>query len=165
MALGEDAAKDACETESGKRCLRDSRMEDWASARKGREMENYITGLQHIGVPTKDIEASIAFYESLGFKTIYETVLDGATRFAYLELKGLVIETFETDAPADATGAIDHITLDVTDIDAIYALAKEKGYTITDGGGINSLPLWDNGIKYIMLEGPSRERVELTQIL
>ena len=120
------------------------------------KMENYITGIQHIGIPAKDIEASVAFYESLGFKIIYETLLNGTARVVYLEMKGLVIETYETDAPAGMTGAIDHITLDVTDIEAVYALAKEKGYTITDGGGINFLPFWDNGIKYIMLEGPGK---------
>lgn len=128
-------------------------------------MEDYITGIQHIGVPTGDIEASIAFYESFGFKIIYETTLNDEARVVYLEMKGLVIETYETGTPAGATGAIDHITLDVTDIDAVFELAKEKGYTITDGGGINFLPFWDNGIKYIMLEGPNKERVELTQIL
>jgi len=127
-------------------------------------MENYITSIQHIGVPTGDIEASIAFYESLGFKIIYETKL-GDARVVYMDLKGIVIETYETDEPAGMTGSINHITLDVTDIDAVFELAKEKGYTITDGGGINFLPFWDNGIKYIMLEGPNKERVELTQIL
>ena len=127
-------------------------------------MENYITGIQHIGIPTGDIEATIAFYESLGFKNIYETMND-KTRVVFLELKGLVIETYESDAPAGETGAIDHITLDVTDIDAVFELAKEKGYTLTEGGGINFLPFWDKGIKYIMLEGPNKERVELTQIL
>jgi len=128
-------------------------------------IENYITGIQHVGIPAGDIEASIAFYESLGFKIAYETRLNDMFRVVYLELKGIVIETYETDSPAGATGSIDHITLDVTDIDAVFELAKEKGYTITDGGGINFLPFWDNGIKYIMLEGPNKERVELTQIL
>ena len=127
-------------------------------------MENYITGLQHIGIPTGDIEATIAFYESLGFKKTYETRNENV-RVVFLELKGVVIETYESEAPVGKTGAIDHITLDVTDIDAVFELAKQKGYTLTEGGGINFLPFWDNGIKYIMLEGPNKERVELTQIL
>ena len=33
-----------------------------------------VTGLQHIGIPTNDIEKTIAFYNSLGFQTIYRTV-------------------------------------------------------------------------------------------
>ena len=27
-----------------------------------------LTGIQHIGLPTKDLEATIRFYESLGFQ-------------------------------------------------------------------------------------------------
>jgi len=127
-------------------------------------IENYITGLQHIGIPTGDIAATIDFYESLGFKIIYETSHNGA-RVVFLELKGVVIETYESDEPAGISGAINHITLDVTDIDAVFEFAKEKGFTITEGGDIVYLPFWENGFKYIMLEGPNKERVELAQIL
>lgn len=31
------------------------------------------TGIQHIGIPTKDMDATIRFYESLGFERLYET--------------------------------------------------------------------------------------------
>jgi len=127
-------------------------------------IDNYITGLQHVGVPSGDIEATVKFYESLGFKNVNDFINDGI-RVVFLELKNIVIETYEVDEPAGVAGAINHITLDVTDIDAVYELAKEKGYTITEGGGVNFLPFWDNGIKYIMLEGPNKERVELNQIL
>jgi len=127
-------------------------------------MEKYITGLQHIGIPTGDIEASIAFYESLGFKIFYETV-DNGMRVVYLEQQGLLIETYETAEPAGLSGAINHIAINVSDIDAAFEIAKENGYTITDGGGINLLHFWENGMKYFMLEGPSKERVELMQKL
>ena len=127
-------------------------------------ISDFITGLQHIGIPAGDINASVSFYESLGFKIVHETRLDSA-KVIYLEQKGLIIELYETDNPALAAGAIDHIAINVSDIEAVFELAKEKGYIITDGGGINFLPFWDNGIKYIMLEGPSKERVELIQIL
>ena len=30
-------------------------------------MKNYVTGLQHIGIPTNDIKKSLEFYEKLGF--------------------------------------------------------------------------------------------------
>jgi catechol 2,3-dioxygenase-like lactoylglutathione lyase family enzyme len=126
-------------------------------------METYITGLQHIGIPTKDLSGSLKFYEGLGFKEFYRTVNDGV-EVSYLELKGAVIEIYTSDAANPVTGAIDHITLDVTDIEAVYELAKENGYVIVDGGGINDLPFF-NGIRYIMLEGVNKERIELTQKL
>ena len=31
-------------------------------------LQTYTTGIQHIGVPTNDIEATIAFYQKLGFE-------------------------------------------------------------------------------------------------
>ena len=35
-------------------------------------MKNYVTGLQHIGIPTNDIKKSLEFYEKLGFENIYQ---------------------------------------------------------------------------------------------
>ncbi|MDR1796236.1 MAG: VOC family protein [Clostridiales Family XIII bacterium] len=127
-------------------------------------MEQYITGLQHVGIKAEDIEASTAFYEDLGFKVAHRTNLDEETRVVYLEQKGLIVELIETKE-APGTGVVDHITIDVTDIEAVFAEAQEKGYTIVEGGGINFLPFWERGIKFIMLEGPSGERVELNQML
>ena len=37
-------------------------------------MKEIATGVQHIGVPTGDMDATIRFYHALGFDTIYETV-------------------------------------------------------------------------------------------
>ena len=33
------------------------------------------TGLQHIGIPTNDMEKTIAFYTALGFETVCQTVM------------------------------------------------------------------------------------------
>ena len=45
----------------------------------------YITGLQHIGIPTNDIEKTVAFYHELGFETAFETVNEAAgERVAFL---------------------------------------------------------------------------------
>ena len=35
-------------------------------------MKNYVTGLQHMGIPTNDIKKSLEFYEKLGFENIYQ---------------------------------------------------------------------------------------------
>ena len=31
--------------------------------------------------------------------------------------------------------------------------------------GINSLPFWEKGIKFFIIEGPNRERIEFCEIL
>ena len=32
------------------------------------ELKNLMNGIQHLGIPTNDIEATISFYEKLGFE-------------------------------------------------------------------------------------------------
>ena len=37
-----------------------------------------LTGVQHIGVPTNDLEKTVAFYETIGFQPVLETVNEAA---------------------------------------------------------------------------------------
>jgi catechol 2,3-dioxygenase-like lactoylglutathione lyase family enzyme len=130
-------------------------------------MEKYITGFQHIAIPTSNMQATIDFYESMGFKISEETIFNGTVRVVYLTLKNITIEVRESDVDTPClNGAIEHISFDVNDIDAVYELCKEKGYKITHGGEIILLfPFLKNGQKCIMLEGPNKECIELAQIL
>lgn len=87
-----------------------------------------LTGVQHIGVPTNDLEKTVAFYETIGFQPVLETVNEAANeRVTFLQLKNLVIETYENHAAVGKPGAIDHIALDTTDVEAAFAAAKEAG--------------------------------------
>ena len=87
-----------------------------------------LTGVQHIGVPTNDLEKTVAFYETIGFRPVLETVNEAANeRVTFLQLKNLVIETYENHAAVGKPGAIDHIALDTTDVEAAFAAAKEAG--------------------------------------
>ena len=69
-------------------------------------LKEQINGLQHIGVPTKNMEETIAFYEKLGFETAFETVNDG-DRVVFLKFASLVIETYESKDAAMKSGAVD----------------------------------------------------------
>jgi hypothetical protein len=73
-----------------------------------------------------------------------------------------VVETYNGETAA-VTGAIDHVTIDVTDIKAVFEHAKAHGYKLIDED-IVSLDFFDNGVKYFMIEGPNRERIEFNQI-
>lgn len=46
----------------------------------------YITGLQHIGIPTNDIEKTTAFYHELGFETAFETVNEAAGELSLIHI-------------------------------------------------------------------------------
>ena len=74
------------------------------------DLTTYSTGIQHIGIPTNDIETTIAFYHKLGFETAFETVNEEANeRVAFLKLGTLVIETYENKSAKLESGAIDHV--------------------------------------------------------
>jgi catechol 2,3-dioxygenase-like lactoylglutathione lyase family enzyme len=122
---------------------------------------NYVTGLQHIGIPTKDFSGTLDFYKGLGFKNIMQTK-NGSDDVAFLQFGNLVIETYTGDATG-VTGAIAHIALDVTDVDAVFKEAKTGGYKMLDNE-VNSLKFWD-GVRFFTVEGVNGERVEFNQKL
>ena len=132
-------------------------------------MENnfkqHITGLQHIGLPTNDIESTIAFYEALGFQVAFQTVNEKAgEKVAFLRLGDITIETYENKQAALVNGAWDHVALNVTDIEAVFQAAKEKGLHILDTE-IQFLPFWEHGVKFFTITGPNQEKVEFSQYL
>lgn len=121
------------------------------------------TGIQHLGLPTANMDATLAFYSAIGFENIYSTVNDGS-RVCFLKLGDMVIETYESDSVVGKTGAIDHIALNVTDIDAVFALAKELDLP-TDDKEVNFLPFFEKGVRFFTLVGPNAEKVEFNQKL
>ncbi|RGN90008.1 VOC family protein [Blautia obeum] len=126
-------------------------------------LKEQINGLQHIGVPARNMEETITFYEKLGFETAFETVNDG-NRVVFLKFASLVIETYESRDTAMKSGAIDHIALDVKDIEKTYELINQEGLNTTKDT-IHFLPFWENGVKFFTIEGPNKEKVEFSQYL
>ena len=90
------------------------------------DLTTYSTGIQHIGIPTNDIETTIAFK---------------------LE-----------------SGAIDHVAIDVKNIEEIYDYINENGLNTTSDT-IHFLPFWENGVRFFTIEGPNKEKVEFSQFL
>lgn len=124
------------------------------------DLKTYTTGIQHIGIPTNDIEKTIAFYQKLGFEIALQTVNEEADeKVAFLELETLVIETYENKAAKMESGAIDHVAINVKDIEEVYRyIEAEKMNTTKDT--IHFLPFWDNGVRFFTIEGPNKEKVE-----
>lgn len=127
--------------------------------------EQVTTGVQHVGIPTNDIEATIAFYEKLGFVQKLRTVNEKAgEQVCFLQLKNVCIETYQNHRAAMACGAIDHLALDVTDIEKAFACVSETGIKMLDTE-IQFLPFWEKGVRFFTVEGPNREKIEFSQIL
>ena len=122
-----------------------------------------IKGLQHIGLPTNDMKATIAFYESLGFE-IATRHINNSEDVVFLTLGNVCIETYENGQAVGIHGAIDHICLDVDDIEKTWEEAKALGLNFIDTE-INFLPFWANGVRFFNVLGPNGEKVEFGQIL
>ena len=128
-------------------------------------ISDYATGLQHIGLPTKGMAETLLFYSELGFEIAHSTKDPGnGATVNFLKLGDMVIETYEFENPAMAHGAIDHIAINVTDIEKVYDLVCTRGLNNTNDQ-INFLPFWDNGVKFFTIEGPNKEKVEFSQFL
>lgn len=124
-----------------------------------------LNGIQHIGIPTNDIEKTIAFYQSLGFQIAFQTVNEEANeKVAFLKLHTLVIETYENKKAKMETGAIDHVAIDVKDIEKVYEIINEKGFNTTKDS-IHFLPFWEKGVRFFTIEGPNKEKIEFSQYL
>ena len=127
-------------------------------------IKDFTTGIQHIGIPTKNMEATKEFYKKIGFEPILETLADDAKEVAFLKLENLVIEAYEEKVIANKPGAIDHIAIGVKDIEAAYKEICSLGLNTTNDE-IHFLPFWEKGTKYFTIKGPNEEKVEFSQIL
>lgn len=127
--------------------------------------KEYLTGLQHIGLPTNDLDAAVDFYKVFGFQTVFETVNEEAgERVAFIRLGNLTIEIYENKQAVMADGAWDHVALNVTDIETVFQTARKKGLHILDQE-IQFLPFWNHGVRFFTVKGPNGEKVEFSQYL
>ena len=128
-------------------------------------LQTYTKGIQHIGIPTNDIEKTIEFYKTLGFEIALQTINEEAgEKVAFLKLKTLVIETYENKQAKLTSGAIGHIAINVKDIEEVYHYIEEKQMN-TMNDEIHFLPFWENGVRFFTIEGPNKEKIEFSQYL
>ena len=126
-------------------------------------IKEHVKGIQHVGVPTKDIEKTVEFYKSLGFEKVYEKEDEGG-HAVFMQLSDAMIEVYGAETTAMMFGAVDHIALNVDDIEAINEEINALGYEVLEGG-IITLPFWENGSKFFSIAGPNNEKIEFNQIL
>ena len=85
-------------------------------------------------------------------------------KVSFLKLNNLVIETYENKAAKMESGAIDHVAIDVKDIEKVYELINHAGLNTTRDT-IHFLPFWENGVRFFTIEGPNKEKIEFSQYL
>lgn len=130
---------------------------------EGLDVNAFANGVQHIGLPTADVQGTIDFYEGLGFTLATRHDINGRD-FAFMQLGSLLLELIPNAKPALCRGAVDHFCIDVKDIDELFARLKAAGYTMLDEH-VNDIAFWQNGARYFFIEGPNRERIEFCEVL
>lgn len=126
-------------------------------------MKEMLTGIQHVGIPTEHMDQTREFYKKLGFEIAFEAVNEGA-EVVFFKLGNLVMETYEVPEAAKVYGAIEHVAVNVTDIEKVYEKIKELQLNTLDDE-IHFLPFWENGVRFFTIEGPNKEKIEFSQFL
>jgi len=137
-------------------------------------LQGNLQGVQHLGLPVTDLERSKAFYLNLGFTQTMRTDLTGqpeAIQVAMLQKDDLTIELYQLasqerkEITARHDGHIDHIALNVLDIEKAYAEITAAGLEILEENAPVFLPFWTHGVKFFTIRGPDGEKIEFNQIL
>jgi catechol 2,3-dioxygenase-like lactoylglutathione lyase family enzyme len=131
------------------------------------ELNGFVLELYQI----TDLARSQAFYTRLGFTETMRAELpsdDGPIQVAMLELNGFVLELYQItgvaleEVRARRDGHIDHVALDVRDIDRAFEAVKAAGLEPLEDAPV-FLPFWDKGVKYFNVRGPDGEKVEFNE--
>lgn len=137
-------------------------------------LKGNLRGLQHLGLPVTSLERSKAFYAALGFEEVMRTDLPRASeaiQVAMMRHEGLTLELYQLEAEERreigqrSDGHIDHIALDVMDIDQACNEIRAAGLAILEDDAPVFLPFWDRGVRFFTIRGPDGEKVEFNQIL
>ncbi len=124
-----------------------------------------ITGLAHIGIKVKDIDASIKFYtEVLGFELTHKQ-LSGTSTLAFLNIGTCLIELIQSAVYEERTpGQVDHVAVEVKGIDALVQDLRAKGvHFLSDSVAL--CPGLLDGVKNIFFTGPDGERFEFFEYI
>lgn len=120
-------------------------------------------GFQHIGIPVKDMKATIKFYEGLGFKVAHVTKPLNGREFVFMNQGSMMLEFIPSDSTPGVAGAVDHICLDATNIEELYDAAVKAGYRIANK--LVTIPFWEKGCKCFKIYGPDNEIIEWCEII
>ena len=121
-----------------------------------------ITGLAHIGIFVKDTKTSLDFYKRLGFTLDNEASVDNL-KLSFLSAGTCLIELVEFENGENSgrpAGVVDHIAVEVDDIEAAVANANKNGIKIDSSIGTVQIL---GGIKNVFFEGPDGERIEFME--
>ncbi len=127
-----------------------------------------MVGLAHIGIMSSDMERSLDFYVAkLGLELTNRTMLANGTELAFCNVGTCLIELVAHADPSGIigrpAGIIDHIAIEVTDIDGLVCRLFDNGVNFPTEVG--TMPTLLGGVKNIFFQGPDGERIEFFEYL
>lgn len=130
----------------------------------------HVTGLAHVALYTKDMDASVKFYEMLGGVVSDQAEVkkpNGTNDIKILHMPGFfleIIKPYDESLLTAKGGLFPHIALEVDDVDAVVAELKAAGVNTFCAPEPISMPIL-GGIRNIFFYGPDGEYLELLQHL
>ena len=130
-----------------------------------KSLAGYFDDLQHIGIPTDNLQKTVAFWEKLGFKMLgnFDTD-DQGNEVVFMQYAHLTLEIWTGDGAVRQAGAINHISLNTSDAAAAFKAAKAAGFKMKEDE-VQHLDFWRHGIKFFNIEGPNAETIEFCEIV
>ncbi len=126
-------------------------------------MDLGLIGLQHIGLPAKNVEETVAFFKKLGFEEAFVKQTEDEN-VHFVQAADVIFEIYQREETAGRPGALDHIALNTTAVEKAYEYCVEKGFEFVDGG-LHQNDHWTNGTRYFTIIGPNGEKIEFSQYL
>jgi lactoylglutathione lyase len=117
-----------------------------------------VIGLHHAGLYVSSLERSIAFYRDTFALELAERVTFGGEEIAFLSMGSGRLELIEAAGSARPTGVIDHVALEVDDLDRTIDRLRQRGVKLLDAAPV-AVPVLHARIFFCL--GPDRERIEL----
>ena len=124
-----------------------------------------VAGIGHVAIRVKDVDRTLAFYgEKLGFKEMFRLEREGKLWIIYLRITDTqFLEVFPDAigdrAPEREANGLNHVCLEVTDIDDAIAELKNVGVKLA-----REKQLGADGNFQAWIEDPDGNRIELMQM-
>ena len=119
-----------------------------------------VVGLHHAGLYVADLERSISFYrEVFGLELAEQFIFDGE-KIAFLRVGAARLELIEPAKSRNErpTGVVDHVALEVRNLDALLDRLRQRGVVLLDPSPIAVSAL---AARIAFCLGPDSERIEL----
>jgi catechol 2,3-dioxygenase-like lactoylglutathione lyase family enzyme len=117
-----------------------------------------VLGLHLAGIFVSQLDRCIAFYGGVFGLELAEKLTLGAEKIAFVKLGSSRLELIEASGGPRPTGVVDHVALEVDDLDALLPRLRAHGVTLLDQV---PLEVADLQARIVFCLGPDGERIEL----